>query len=167
MIWLLAVLSVLCLLGLGGGFLFGFVQRRCSPRPGWALPLLLMLGAFLLPSLLLVSRVQEVLAGVADAPASLAGLALQFARLSVLLLVLALLLAGAAVLRQPFLAPLVPPALFVTFYGAVLPLAYRVERQVETVYLDNIPTVWLFVFCAVATASLLGYALGQQATPSR
>jgi len=162
MLGLLLVMLCLCLLGLGAGWLVGR-GGRYLPQPipiGWVLPLGVTLAALAVPAAFLLDRVGEVAGDVNLIPGSVQALALRFAALTLGLLAAALCLTFLALWKRPFLAPSVPAILFVVFYGAALPLAYRVQQQHQALYLDNIPTIWLFVFCGVASAGLLGYALG-------
>lgn len=145
------------LVGFGLGWSVGFVGRHFLGRAAWVLSALLVLGVFWVPGLFVLDRAQYVLAGSA---LPTGGPAFWFAVLSVLVLGVALVLAAGAAVQSPFLAPLAPPVMFVVDYGLVLPLAAQVQLQREDLFLDNKPTVWLFVFSGVATFALLGHALG-------
>lgn len=148
--------------GFGLGFLAGLVARRSVRWVSWVVSALLVLGAFWVPAFFILDRAQYVLSGVVSTTPSLNTLAFQFAALSVLALAVSLLLALGAAVKRPFLAPLAPPIMFVLYYSLVLPLAYRVQFWEAGVLIDNIPTVWLFFFCGVATLVLIGHALGKE-----
>jgi hypothetical protein len=63
-----------------------------------------------------------------------------------------LLLAWITVSRMPLAAAAMPPALWLLYWFAVIPLAYW--RAPAFVPIDNKPLIWLFAFSAFATLTL-------------
>jgi len=137
---LLPVILTFCLIGLGFGMALGYAVKQGRLRPAGGVVALVLI-AFLMPTALMVSRIHEVLDASVGAPEAVRALATGFTVWSVLTLACSLAGVTALALRQPWLAPLVPPGMFTAYYKLVLPLAYEVRERHEALNLDNIPTV--------------------------